>query len=118
MDPFLAVVSVAAVTYTLVNLAKLVMGAIRRQVSWNGAITLVVAILIAWAVLMLFGGSVWGNQVVVSDQSIQDLSVLDKLVAALAVGGFGSVIYDWLNRGDYPKLTGSSTPPTPPPPST
>jgi hypothetical protein len=110
MDAFLATVSIAAVTMTLVNLAKSILGAARGEQSWNTAITIVVVILIAWAVLILYGASTWAFQVTVGDKQLQDLDLFDKFVAALAVGGIGSVLYDAFigNKTTYPKITNAA----------
>jgi hypothetical protein len=115
MDAFLATVSIAAVTMTLVNLAKSILGAARGEQSWNQALTIVVVILIAWAVLVLYGASTWANQVTVGDKALTDLDMFDKFVAGLAVGGIGSVLYDaFISKGKtYPKLLNRRTPPTP-----
>jgi hypothetical protein len=111
MDAFLATVSIAAVTMTLVNLVKALMGAARGEQSWNQALTIVVVILIAWVVLMLYGASTWAFQVTVGDKALTDLDLFDKFVAAMAVGGIGSVLYDaFISKGQtYPKLTTATT---------
>lgn len=116
MDPFAAAVSLAAVVFTLLNLAKFVRAGIAGQ-GWNGAITIVAGVLIAWGVLVLFGASTWGAQQVIGDKALTDLDLLDKFVAAVAIAGVGSVIYDTLNAIDgsstqrKPSLTGDQTPP-------
>lgn len=116
MDPFLAVVSLAAVTYTLANLLKSVLGAARGDTDWNTAVTIVAVVLLAWGALMLYGASTWGAQTVIGDKALADLSVLDKLVAAIAVGGVGSVLYDFVNRREgYVKLLRRGARGAPPP---
>lgn len=107
MDPFLAVVSLAAVTYTLANLLKSVLAAARGESDWNTPITIVAVILLAWGALVLYGASTWAAQTTIGDKPLTDLDLLDKFVAALAVGGIGSVLFDFVaTRGgaNYPRL--------------
>jgi hypothetical protein len=114
MEPFVATLTIGATVLALVNFAKFIRAGVTGQ-GWNGAITMLLAFVIAFLALLLFRETVWGAQTVVGDHNLQDLEVLDLLVPALAASSVGSVIYDTLNSIDSsssakkPPLVGPKT---------
>lgn len=118
MDPFAASITVGVVVLAVVNFVKYIRAGVKGQ-GWNGAVTMFVAFVIAWLVLLLFRETVWGLQVTIGDHSLQNLNILDLVPVAIAAASVGSVIFDTLNSIDgsssaaKPPLTGQPTDTTP-----
>lgn len=106
---FVPILVLGLVVYTLTNLVKYL-----RAMDWNGVVTLVSGWVVGTLAVWLVGATVWGSTITVGgSQTLNALSVAEKLLVGLVVVSAGSAFYDL--KKSFDNTDSASTPRLVPP---